>query len=221
MNNLPLESSFGSGIPEIIEPIGSDDCTAISLIKVAYSQTKKTYDVATLWNTTPQTNGGANPVDTITTAIKNGLLNMNTGIYEIIWDRYFSADIGPNDSFTNTQVAMNSAQSSCMINGWWYENWNSLQPLEVMPQGDTVVSNHSFVFVDWQLVNGVTMAIIDAHQGYHLMMPQAVFNAEMDKAGCTALMPSNPAITMNRQVTLIQWINELFIKIQLLWNTQS
>lgn len=216
MNNLPVESNFGSGIPLITEPIGSDDCTAISLIKVAYSQTKNTYDVATLWAKTPQTNGGANPTDTVTTAIKNGLLNMITQKMDKIWTTYFYADIGPNDSFTDAQVAMNSAQSSCMINGYWYENWNSLQPLEVMPQGDTVAANHSFVFVDWQLVNGVTMAIIDAHQGYHLMMPIAVFNAEMDKPGCTAIMPSNPIITANRQITLIQWINELWIKIALL-----
>lgn len=221
MNNLPLESSFGSNIPLITEPIGGENCTAISLIKVAFSQTKKNYDVATLWNATPHTATGANPANTIYTAIKNGLLNTVTQKFEKLWDRYFYADIGPDDSFANTMQGMQDAQSSAQVNGYWYTNWNSLIPDEVMPQGGEYISDHSFVFVDWKQVNGVTMAIIDAHQGHHNLMPREVFNAEMDKVGCTTIIPSNVTIASRRTVTLTQWINELWIRVGLLVSQRS
>src|ERR1700748_3657813 len=204
---IPTESHFGDNIPLLIEPIGSDDCTALSLIKIAYSQTKNNYDVATLWNATPQTANGTDPRYTIATAIKNGLLNTATKVFDKIWNGYFDATVGMSDDiFTKVQNAMNAAQSSCMINGFWYENWDDLSPNAMMPAGDVVVSEHSFVFVDWVVINGSVVAKIDAHQGYDLYMPVNVFNDELSKVGCSALMPSNATINARRSRDLIQWI---------------
>lgn len=216
MNPNPIQSHFGDGMPLIVEPIGSDDCTALSLVKVAYSQTKNQYDVGMLWNATPQNSEGANPLDTIKTAITRGLFNISTHLIEYLWTGYFDCTVGISDAFTNTVANMNLGQSSAMINGSWYSNWNSLQPNEVMPHGDIIVSSHSFVFVDWVVINGVTMAKIDAHQGHNLLMPQDVFNAEVAKDTVGCLMPSNPHINSQRTVTVLQWIQELFQKISLL-----
>jgi hypothetical protein len=212
-------STYGQNIPLTVEPIGAEDCTALSLIKVAKSQTNKDYDVNMLWNATPQNPNGANPIDTITTAIRRGLFNTVTHTVDYLWTSYFDTTIGGEiDAFTNTCRNMDAAQSSCMINGKWYSNWNLCPAGSVMPQGDTSISGHSFVFVDYTIVNGANFAMIDAHQGYHLLMPQEVFNTEVAKNDVGCIMPTNLQINAKRTRTVLQWISELLIKLQILYN---
>lgn len=205
-------------MPLLIESIGAEDCTALSLVKIGFSQTKNNYNVDMLWNLVPKSVLGANPIDTIHTAINVGLFNLTTHLFDKIWTNWFDATIGKNtDAFSNACDNMDVAQSSAQINGQWYAEWNVLQPNEVMPLGQTVVSNHSFVFVDYVTLNGVRMAKIDSHQGYDLYMPPDVFNAEVlkDEVGC--LIPTNPTINQRRQVSLTSWITELLQQVILLF----
>ncbi len=174
-----------------------------------------------LWNLVPKSGGGATPLDSIKTAITVGLFNLLTHLFDKIWTNYFDATVGTSDAFTNTMKNMNVAQSSAMINGYWYQNWNDLQEGSIMPQGDVVSSDHSFVFVDYVEMNGKTVAKIDAHQGYHVYMPQDVFNAEIAKSGCSCLIPTNKAINARRQISLIEWITELLQQVGLLYHKLS
>lgn len=205
------ESHFGDNVPMIVETGGGIDCTALSTIKIAYSQTKKNFDEAKLWSEVPHDVNGAMPQTTLGTAIKQGLLNIATQLWEKIWEGYFQSDNGPlANAFDNTRSAMTLAQSSAMVNTYWYSEWNGLNPLEVMPQGLTPVSEHSYVFLDWVIVNGVTMAKIDAHVGYLLLMPQEVFNEALSKTGCSSLMPSTHTVELIRKRTLLELLADAY-----------
>jgi hypothetical protein len=203
MDFLP-ESNFGAGVPNIIEKPGEVSCTAISSVKVCDSQTKGDYDVDMLWTVTPHNQFGAAPQDTLGAVVKNGLYNDTTDVRDKIWQGYFQTDTGSLDKFDNTRSAMTLANSSAVIATNWYRNWNYLKPGEVMPFGDTIVSEHCYVFLDWKLVNGVTMAVIDAHQGYTTLMPREVFNMELAKWGCGGYMPSTQAVLDERTKTIME-----------------
>ena len=177
------ESNFGDSVPHLVENPGEVDCTAISTDKVYYSQKGSFYDLQTLWTATPHTTTGADPRQTLATAIKLGM-----------FAAYFRADTGSMAAHDNVRSAMTLAESSCQVNSNWYSNWTDVQPGGVMPQGDTAVSEHSYTILDWKLVNGVPMFLIDADFGYTTYMPFDVFDTEMTRLGTTAFMPCNETV---------------------------
>lgn len=202
------ESNFGIGVPLLIEKAGEVDCTALSTIKVATSQTKQQYDVDTLWAETPHNAFGADPRDTLKTAIIKGLKNLATGLFEKPFAGYWQANtsnIG-QDAFDATRSAMTIAQSSCTVASEWYTDWQQCQSLEVMPFGDILVSEHDYVILDWKIVNGVTMFVIDSHQGYTTYMPREVFNLAMSHSGCGSYMPANKEISAIVNRTFVQYL---------------
>ncbi len=159
-----------------------------------------------LWNLVPSSSQGATPQQTLGTAVRNGLKNLLTGSMDKIWSGYWQCNTGSMDAFDNTRSAMTLANSSCLAAGNWYQNWSRCIPGEVMPQGDIVVSEHCYVILDWKLVNGVTMFLIDAHLGYTLLMPREVFNMEMGRTGCGTFMGANKTVEATRVRSLQQWL---------------
>ncbi len=211
VTDLPQESNFGDILVSTVEANGGEDCTALSVCKVCTSQTKVVYNADALWNDVPNNTKGVDPRITLGILVKEGLIPLKNydGTMDKRWTSYWRCDVGIDDSFTNVQSAMQLAQSSAMVNTPWYENWENLSPLEVMPTGDTIVSYHSWVFVDWKLVNGVIMALIDWHGGQLNYMPQEVFNAAIRQSGMSAFMPSTSILDAKRQRTLMEWIIDL------------
>ena len=185
-------------IPLTIEVMGGEYCTALSLVKIGYSQTGHLYDEPTLWDATPHTELGANPIDTIHTAINMGLKNIATGLIEKLWDNYMTP--------VDIQKDMETCQSACMINGFWYKEWMGLTPNSIMPQGVNIVSDHSFIVKDW--ING--NAVIDSHQGFDLLMPSSMLYNEIQGVGCSAYIPTNPVINARRKINFLQYILELY-----------
>ncbi len=207
------KSNFGQGVPLIVELPGEVDCTAISAIKVAYSQKKTLYDIPTLWNATPKTSQGADPKDTLGTAIKNGLLNVITKLFEKIWAGYFVAHTGSlKDSYDNVRSAMTVAQSSCTVASNWYDNWEKTPAGGIMPVGDRVVSSHDYVILDWDGDN----FIIDSHQGYTTLMPRATFNAEMTSWGVGAYIPSSQEVDLIRKRNILELLVDAYKNLILL-----
>lgn len=210
------ESNFGVGVPLTIESLGGIYCTALASCKAGTSQTKNEYFVDDLWNDTPHSVFGADPRDTLSTMVKEGLKRTKDGVIDKIWNGYFRGDTGPLDSFDNCRSAMTIAQSSIEVCTPWYDNWDRLQGLEVMPQGDVQVSNHAWDVLDWKIINGVTMFVIDAHQGYTLLMPREVFNMTMSKLGSVAYVPSTQAIESVRTRNIFEWISDQIANIRLI-----
>lgn len=210
-SNFSLESNFGDGVPRTIELPNEVDCTAISAIKVAYSKDKQNYDVNDLWSFTPHSATGADPRDTLGTAVKRGLLNLSTKIYDKLFIGYYRADVGIQDPFDNIRSAMTINNSSCTLASYWYDNWNNVNQVNgIMPQGGNIVSEHDYVFLDWKLLNGVNYALIDAHLGYDMLMPREVLNMEISRPGCGAWMPSDKVGTTTQIRNLLEWLVDLY-----------
>ena len=203
-------------IPETIEATGGEYCTALSIVKLGYSITGNSYDVMDLWNATPKQydqNGrvtGAIPLDTIKTAINRGLLNITTGQYDKLWDNWYK----PKD----IQKEMDICQSACMVDGYWYYNWVGLAPNTVLTiPVSTAYTEHSYIVKDW--VNG--QAIVDAHLGYDLDMPLNVLNSEINDAGCDCYILTNPTINARREISILQYILELYQQLILAFQKKS
>jgi hypothetical protein len=202
-------------IPEIIEATGGKYCTALSLIKVAWSQVGVLYDYQTLWNATPKQYDqygqviGAIPLDTIKTAINQGLLNTQTGQYDKLWDNWMDGNSGQG-----VQYNMSVTQSACMIDGYFYSDWLNYPANSVLSIPQTPpITDHSYIVKDWDADGN---AIVDMHLGYDLKMPLSVLTSEINGMGCSAYIPTNKIINERREISILQTILELYQKIILL-----
>ncbi len=204
------ESNFRVGVETTIEKPDEVDCTAISTVKTAESKTKNLYDIPTLWDATPHTAEGADPRDTLGVAVK-GLLNVRTKLVEKIWAGYYRADTGSlGSAFENIRSAMTLNQSSCTLASNFYNNWLSVGVEGVVPEGDYVVSEHDYVFLDWVVRNGVTYALVDFHLGHNVLMPAEVINVELSKTGCGAYIGSDKVGLLTQTRSLLQWLVDLY-----------
>lgn len=207
--DVPTERTFT--YQNITEPIGEVTCVAISGCKVCSSQTTQEYDYENSYENAPHNANGMYPPDWFGSIVKRGLRRLNSvNVYETIWRSYWRVDTdGPGDRFDNTITAMNHANSACMVWSTWYPNWTSMFPMEVMPQGEGRPLNHCWVITGWQVVNGVTMLIVDGHIGKPLFMPREIFNAEISKMGFGTGIPTTVAIEAIKRRSLIQYIIDL------------
>lgn len=211
---IPAVSNLSVGMQQIIEPVGSVACTMISDVKVGSVQSKNNYDYVDLENNTPHTSSGADPRTTLGEMISKGLLRLNSLIRDVLWKSYVRCDTGTlADAFQNTQSIMTLCQSPCTACTVWYAEWNFVQPNGIMPSGVTPVSDHDWVIKDWD-ANG--NFIIDAHQGYDMLMPRSVFNTEIGRAGCGTYMPLTSGIQATVRITLAQWFDDLLVNL-LIW----
>lgn len=208
---IPATANFSAGMQQIIEPVGSVACTAISDIKVGSVQGKNQYDYTDLFNNTPHTADGADPRDTLSEMISKGLLRLNSLIRDVLWKSYVRCDTGQYDAFQNTQSMMTLCQSPCTACTVWYAEWDNVPPNGLMPTGVTPVSDHDWVITGWN-----DNFIIDAHQGYTMEMPRAVFNTEIARSGCGAYMPLTQAIQAQATRTVVQWFDDLLVNL-LIW----
>lgn len=205
---FPDTINFDDGLTNIIEAPNDVDCTAISTCDVCGDQTKQVYDVDDLWAQVPKSALGADPRDTMSITIKNGLLRKGTNVRDISWTSYFRGDTDKTqiDAFDSVRSAMLVSQSSITVGSNWYANWNQVSPNGIMPQGDRVVSGHDYKICGWGIISGSLMFKIKAWQGYTTWMPRGVFNYTIGQLGCGTYMPSTTAITEKRKRTLQQWL---------------
>lgn len=207
------ESNFGFDLYSVIEPDTAVSCTAFSTTKVRGSQTKSQYDVDNLWSLVPHGEGGADPRDTLSTAIKNGLKDFSDTGMDYGIKGYYRADTGALRTADNVRSAMTQNNSSIMINSYWYKEWNETPVGGVLPIGKTQVSTHSYIIVDWKLVNGVTMFLIDSHQGVRRYMPFEVMEAALTAWGASTLMPSTQEVLDERNKTILETIRDLCVNV--------
>ena len=190
---LPPESNFSVGVPLTIELPSEVDCTEISACKVATSKTKKIYDIKKNWSYVQSTPTGVDPRVTLGQATKLGLWTVD-GQLDKTFNSYFRADIGSQDTFDNVRNNMQIAQSSAQANTQFYKEWLNVLPNEVLPDGVTVISDHSWTVLDWKIVNGVTMFLVDFDLGQTQYMTREQFNKEMKVSGCTSFILSTQVI---------------------------
>ena len=134
------------------------------------------------------------------------------------WTGYMRADTGGMTPSQNIQSMILTANSAIMVNTNWYANWQ--QPANtVLPIGQTVVSGHSWLVIrGWKQVNGLSVFIICAWQGYDLLMPFNVMDNAVGKSGCTAFILTTKDLGQKIKLSIIQTILDfctnvvLFIK---------
>lgn len=207
------ESNFGFDLYSTIEPESAVSCTAYSVTKIRTSQSSLTYDIADLWSKVPSALQGADPRNTLSTAIKQGLKYLTSIQREFSLKGYYRADTGSLRPADNVRSAMTLNLSSAMMNSYWYEEWN-LTPVEgIMPIGKTRVSAHSYVLVDWKIINGQTVFLIDSHQGVKRYMPFEVLESAVAEYGCSVLMASVQEVLDKRDKSILETIKDACINL--------
>lgn len=204
------ESNFGFDLFQVIEPEGDINCTAYSTTKSRSSQTKVQYDVNDLWKDIPHNQTGADPRDTIGKAIKNGLKYFNTDERDFGVKGYYRGDTGNLiDAFDNVRSAMTLNNSSTIINTYWYMEWSMTPIFGKMPIGKTKTSTHSYVIVDWKIIDGETVFLIDSHQGQKRYMPRETLNQALKEWGTSTLMPSTEEVLEKRNKAWYEAIGDI------------
>ena len=207
---------------DIIEPVGAVTCVAIAGAKACGSQTGKTYDYMDSFDNAPHTINGMYPSDWFGSVIKRGLKVFGSTDYDTIWKSYWDCHSdGNGDAFDNTINASNHANSAVTVWTNWYLNWDTLLPLEVMPQGVGTPSYHDWVIKGWQMVNGVQMMVVDADLGQVNLMPREVFNLEVAKLGCGTGIPATAVIQTVERRSLIQWLIDCYQNLILLLRSEQ
>jgi hypothetical protein len=219
VTDFPPESNFGYDLFSVVEGAEEVSCTAYSTTKIRGSQTKRQYDVNDLWSHVPSSNNGADPKDCLKATISNGLKEFKDDFRDFGIKGYFRGETGSLiDSFDNARSTMKQAESSLMCNSYWYKEWQDTPIYGKMPVGKTPVSAHSYVIVDWKIIDGETVFLIDSHQGQRRYMPRETFNQAMTKYGVSTYMPSTQEVLDKVRKTILQTLLDACLNLYLLLN---
>lgn len=209
VSDLPAESNFGFDLFGVVEPESAVSCTAFSVTKVRASQTKKQYDINDLWKRVPSNQFGAAPEDTIGAAMKGGLKDVNDNDRDFGIKGYYAGHTGNlKDAFDNTMSAMFLGKSSSFNNTYWFAEWSNTVIFGRMPIGKTAISSHSYEIVDWKVINGETVFLIDSHQGQKRYMPRETYNAAVAMLGCSNLIPCDQKVLESVKRGKLQWLSD-------------
>lgn len=212
---IPLEIDFDKNLTNPIEKAGDVDCTAIDSSDVCTNQTGVIYDTNDLWNLTPKTGNGADPRDSMSIVINQGLLPIGGQIRDKRWSSYMRAEGNSGDYFATAQASMTSLNSPSMTNTNWYLEWDYVGPDGVLPEGKTWVSGHSYEVTGWTLKGSEMCFHVKHWLGYMVWMPKSVYNEEMNKYGTCALIPTTQIALKVGEKTLMQWLSDLIVNIGL------
>lgn len=203
------ESNFGFDLYSVVEPETAVSCTAFSTTKIRSSQTKVQYDIDDLWKNVIHNQTGADPRDVLSLTIKNGLKDLNDVNRDFGIKGYYRGDTGSLSISDNVRSAMTLNKSSVMVNSYWYFEWSMTPIFGKMPIGKTKTSTHSYIIVDWKIIDGETVFLIDSHQGQKRYMPFNVLEEALKELGTSVLMPSTEEVLEKRNKVWYEAISDI------------
>ena len=196
---LPDEFIVDTALADAVQPVGNNQCTAYTVCDMASDQDGVIYDINEFFARIPGASlaFGANLREAMGEAVKNGLRRTD-GVLEKKWSSYWRADLGPKDPFENTRSALYLAHFPAGAGTVWYGNeWSDGS--RILTFGTNVTSSHAWVIEGWTIKNGEPMLQIEAHVGYKLYMPRAVYNYVISGYGAGAFVLSTDTIDLIRK----------------------
>lgn len=200
---FPDEFIVDTPLPDAIQPVGNNRCTAYTVCDMANDQDGVIYNIDEFFLRIPGASDifGANLRNAMGEAVKNGLRRMD-GVLVKNWSSYWRADTGPKDPFDNTRSALWLAKAPCGAGTAWYVEW--VDGSRVMNFGTITNNNHAWAIEGWKQVNGEPMLQVEAHIGYKLYIPRHVYNYVISGYGAGAYVLSTATIDLIRKRNILQ-----------------
>lgn len=200
---LPDEFILDTPLFDAIQPVGNNQCTAYTVCDMASDQTGIIYNIDEFFARIPGSSlvYGANLREAMGEAVKNGLRTKD-GLLVKNWSSYWRADTGPKDPFDNTRSAFWMSKLPAGAGTVWYQEW--VDGSKVMVFGSNIVSSHAWSIEGWKQVNGEPMIQVEAHIGYKLYIPRAVYNYIITGYGAGAFVLSTASVDMIRKRSILE-----------------
>lgn len=206
---FPAEFLLDTPIPDAIQPPGNFQCTAYTVCDMASDQTGVIYNIDEFFARIPGSSllFGAGVREAMGEAVKNGLRRMD-GVLVKNWSSYWRADTGPKDPFDNTRSALLLSKLPAGTGTAWYGEW--VDGSRIIGFGTNVISAHAWAIEGWVVKNGEPMIQMEAHIGYKLYIPRAVYNYVVSGYGAGAFVLSTATVDLIRKRSILQLLIDAY-----------
>jgi len=210
VDSLPDEFILDTPLPDAIQPVGNNKCTAFTICDMAADQDGIIYDIDEFFARIPGANDaiGADLRKAMSEAVEHGLKPKNGGLTLKHWSSYWRADTGPKDAFDNTRSAMYMAKLPVGAGTVWYEEWTDGH--RIVTFGSNVVSSHAWAIEGWTIKDNQPMLQVEAHIGYKLYFPRDVYNYVIGGYGAGAFVLSTATVDLIRKRNILELLVDAY-----------
>ncbi len=214
VTEFEAEKDFDTPLIDAVQPPGDVHCTEYMTYGIATDETNLTFTTNDIFDHIPHDSNGADPRDSLSYAVKTGLLPDGKTDRIKKWSSYWTVHTSDiHDAFDAVRSAMTLVQSPIAIWTPWFSNWINNS---VLPKGDRVGSYHAYNIEGWKIVNGETMLILEAWLGRKLYISREVFNDVMSYSGSNSAVLSTAEIDAIHNRNIFELIRDACLNVILL-----